>query len=139
MFNENLKILRKEKGISQEQLAVRLNVVRQTISKWERGISIPDAQLLIELSEVLDVSVSDLLGTKIEVSEGKNELDVLANELSKLNEYLAVQGNKTLNLKRRIGLLVGILIIFFFVCTIYNTWTDLFYEFGKNLFHWLND
>lgn len=107
MFNENLKILRKEKGISQEQLAIQLNVVRQTISKWERGISIPDAQLLIELS--------------------------------KLNEYLAIQGNKTLNLKRKIGLVIGILIIFFFVCAIYNTWTDMFYEFGKNLFHWLND
>jgi putative transcriptional regulator len=47
MFGENLKTLRKEKGFSQEQLAARLNVVRQTISKWEKGISVPDAETLI--------------------------------------------------------------------------------------------
>ena len=68
MFNENLKTLRKEKGFSQEQLATRLNVVRQTISKQEKGISVPDAELLIQLAEVLGVSVSDLLGKKIEIS-----------------------------------------------------------------------
>ncbi len=39
MLNENLKIIRKSKGLSQEELAVKLNVVRQTISKWERGVS----------------------------------------------------------------------------------------------------
>lgn len=38
MFNENLKSLRKDRGFSQEQMAVRLNVVRQTISKWEKGV-----------------------------------------------------------------------------------------------------
>lgn len=47
MFSENLKTLRKEKGFSQEQLAIRLNIVRQTVSKWEKGISVPDAELLI--------------------------------------------------------------------------------------------
>ena len=54
MFNENLKKLRKEKGFSQEELAAKLNVVRQTISKWEKGLSVPDAQLLISLSEILE-------------------------------------------------------------------------------------
>jgi putative transcriptional regulator len=64
MFSENLKTLRKEKGFSQEQLAIRLNVVRQTISKWEKGLSVPDAETLMQLAEVLDVNVSDLLGKK---------------------------------------------------------------------------
>ena len=39
MFSENLKLLRKKKGLSQEELAVRLNIVRQTVSKWEKGVS----------------------------------------------------------------------------------------------------
>ena len=52
MFSDNLKTMRKEKGFSQEQLATRLNVVRQTISKWEKGLSVPDAELLIQLAEV---------------------------------------------------------------------------------------
>ena len=58
MLNENIKNLRKAKGISQEELAVRLNVVRQTVSKWERGISVPDSGMLISLAEELDTSVS---------------------------------------------------------------------------------
>jgi transcriptional regulator with XRE-family HTH domain len=66
MFGENLKTLRKEKGFSQEQLATRLNVVRQTISKWEKSVSVPDAETLIQLADVLEVEVSDLLGKKIE-------------------------------------------------------------------------
>lgn len=39
MLNENIKNLRKAKGLSQEELAIKLNVVRQTISKWEMGVS----------------------------------------------------------------------------------------------------
>ena len=66
MLNENIKNLRKAKGISQEELAVRLNVVRQTVSKWERGISVPDSGMLISLAEELDTSVSVLLGENIQ-------------------------------------------------------------------------
>lgn len=62
MFHENLKALRKDRGLSQEELAVRLNVVRQTISKWEKGLSVPDAAMLIRLAEVLDTTVSRLAG-----------------------------------------------------------------------------
>lgn len=50
MFQENLKTYRKAKGLTQEDLAVRLHVVRQTISKWEKGLSVPDAALLVRLS-----------------------------------------------------------------------------------------
>ena len=54
MLAENLKALRKAKGLSQEELAARLHVVRQTVSKWEKGRSVPDADLLIRLAEELD-------------------------------------------------------------------------------------
>lgn len=69
MFQDNLKALRKRKGITQEELATRLNVVRQTVSKWEKGLSVPDSELLIKLAEILEVPVSQLLGSKIETAE----------------------------------------------------------------------
>ena len=139
MFNKNLKLYRKEKGFSQEQLALRLNVVRQTISKWEKGFSLPDAELLTKLAEILDVSVSDLLGTKIEVADGKKELDVLADEISKLNTYIEVYKNKILVLKRRIIIVISIIIILIVIGALYSSWTDMWRDFGKNLYHMLND
>lgn len=62
MLNENIKAIRKSKGLSQEELAIKLNVVRQTISKWEQGLSVPDSDMLISISEVLETPVSTLLG-----------------------------------------------------------------------------
>lgn len=138
MFNENLKTLRKEKGFSQEQLATRLNVVRQTISKWENGMSVPDAELLIQLAEVLGVSVSDLLGKKIEITEGQNEIDVLASELAKLNELLVVYGNRISGWKRKMKTAIGIILLVVFICAIYGPWSDMWYEFGQNLYHLFN-
>ena len=88
MFGENLKMLRKQKGFSQEELAARLHVVRQTISKWEKGLSIPDAEMLIRLAEILEVSVSELLGEKLESEPATNDI---AEQLSRINEQLAVK------------------------------------------------
>ncbi len=65
MLNENMKTIRKSKGLSQEELAIKLNVVRQTISKWEQGLSVPDADMLISISEVLETPVSALLGETV--------------------------------------------------------------------------
>ena len=138
MFSENLKTIRKEKGFSQEQLATRLNVVRQTISKWEKGLSVPDAELLIQLAEVLGVEVSDLLGQKIEISEGQSEENALALELAKLNELLVVYGNKASNFKKKIGSAFAIIFVLIFFFAIYESWGDIWYEFGKNLYHMLN-
>ena len=60
MLNENMKTIRKSKGLSQQELAVRLNIVRQTVSKWEQGLSVPDSDMLISLSKVLETPVSTL-------------------------------------------------------------------------------
>ena len=62
MLSENIRNFRKAKGLSQEELAAKLNVVRQTVSKWETGLSVPDAELLVALSEVLETPVGVLLG-----------------------------------------------------------------------------
>lgn len=85
MINENIKHFRKAKRMSQEEMAVRLNVVRQTVSKWENGLSVPDADIVIHMAELFEVSVSQLLG--VDVANKSNE-DV-SEELAKLNEQLA--------------------------------------------------
>ena len=69
MLNENIKAIRKSKGFSQQELAIKLNVVRQTISKWEQGLSVPDSDMLISISEVLETPVSTLLGETVTEAE----------------------------------------------------------------------
>ena len=71
MFNENLKIIRKAKGYTQEELAIKIHVVRQTISKWEKGLSVPDADTLSKLADVLEINVSELLGSEIKEETNK--------------------------------------------------------------------
>ena len=66
MLKDNIKTIRNSKGLSQEELAIKLNVVRQTISKWEQGLSVPDAEMLINISEVFEIPVSEILGENIE-------------------------------------------------------------------------
>ena len=91
MLRENIKTLRKAKGVSQEELACRLNVVRQTISKWERGQSVPDAEMLVALSDVFEVPVSTLLGdaAPVESEETGDDIATLAERLETINERLA--------------------------------------------------
>lgn len=88
MLSENLKTIRKEKGLSQQELAVKLNVVRQTVSKWEQGLSVPDSDLLILLSEALDTPVSTLLGETVIETEADG-LKAIAEKLEVINLQLA--------------------------------------------------
>ena len=106
MFSENLKTLRIQKGMSQEVLAERLHVVRQTVSKWEKGLSVPDAEMLKQLAELLEVSVTDLLGAKITNEKEGNEI---ATQLALLNDYLAEKSQH----RRRVwqGILIAIVVI----------------------------
>lgn len=138
MFGENLKTFRKQNGFSQEQLSVRLNVVRQTISKWEKNLSVPDAEMLIKISEVLNVSISDLLGKNIETETDKSSLRTIALELEKLNELLTTQQTQRTNIKTKMICIAIIVVIVLFVASIYDKWNEIFYEFGKNVYHWLH-
>lgn len=88
MLNENIKATRKSKGLSQEELAIKLNVVRQTISKWEQGLSVPDSNMLISISEVLEVPVSTLLGETV-VETKVDDLKVISEKLEIINLQLA--------------------------------------------------
>ena len=107
MLSENIKAIRKLKGLSQEELAVKLNVVRQTISKWEQGLSVPDSNMLISLSEALDTNVSILLGEVVEQTE-VNDLKVISEKLEIINLQLARDRNS----KRKK------LIVFFSLCAV---------------------
>ena len=79
MLKDNIRFFRKSKGLSQEELAVKLNVVRQTISKWEKGLSVPDSEMLLHISEILEIPVSTLIGENIE-----NKTEVLKESLSSM-------------------------------------------------------
>ena len=88
MLNENIKAIRKSKGLSQEELAVKLNVVRQTISKWEQGLSVPDADMLISISEAFETPVSTLLGETV-VEARADDLRAISEKLEVINLQLA--------------------------------------------------
>ncbi len=91
MLNENIKTARKLKGLSQEEIAIKLNVVRQTVSKWEQGLSVPDSDMLISLSDILETPVSALLGEKIIETE-VDDLKAISKKLEIINLQLA-RGN----------------------------------------------
>lgn len=92
MLNENIKAIRKAKGLSQQELAVKLNIVRQTVSKWEQGLSVPDADLLIALSQALETPVSTLLGETVMESEA-DRLQAISEKLEVINLQLAQRKN----------------------------------------------
>ena len=110
MFSENLKTLRKQKGFTQEELAARLNIVRQTVSKWEKGLSVPDAELLTRLAEVLEVPVSTLLGSTI---PDDKEPDDIARQLARINEQLAVKNRRSRRIWRTAAaVLIAVVVIY---------------------------
>lgn len=108
MFQENLKTLRKNKGVTQEELAARLNIVRQTVSKWEKGQSVPDAEMLVKLAEIFEVQVSQLLGSRIELDA---QPDALAEQLARINEQLVIKNRRTKKLWITIVIIAAILIV----------------------------
>ena len=77
MIEENIRRLRKNAKMSQEDLAEKLSVVRQTVSKWERGLSVPDAEMVIKIAALFEVPVSELLGMEassaVTVNSGKKQ------------------------------------------------------------------
>lgn len=105
MLNENIKNFRKSKGISQEELAIRLHVVRQTVSKWENGLSVPDSEMLISLAEELDTSVSNLLGETTDVTVS-DDIRAISEKLEVINLQFSKQKRKKVRIVR--GLLIAL-------------------------------
>lgn len=111
MLAENIKAIRKQRGMTQEELATRLNVVRQTVSKWEKGLSVPDADLLKRIAEILETDVSTLLGAPISTETNTNEI---AEQLSRINEQLATKARMV----KRIWFAVGIVALSIIILTV---------------------
>ena len=83
-LNEKLKIMREENGLSQEELAIKLNVVRQTVSKWEKCLSVPDAEMLMQIATVYDTTVGALMGEEqVKPSEEHLEQEPVSEPTSK--------------------------------------------------------
>jgi len=121
MFSTNLKNLRKQKGMSQEVLAQQLHVVRQTVSKWEKGLSVPDADMLIKIAELFEVSVADLLGSEKQSERVHSETDGepsaenmrdIANQLAILNEQIAAKAVRRKRLLKRVLMVILIIVVF---------------------------
>ena len=111
MLCDNLRKLRRAKGLSQEELAVKLNVVRQTISKWEQGSSVPDSEMLMRIAAELDTTVNVLLGDTVDAEES-SDLKTIAAKLEVLNEQFAKRNEARRKVWRAIFIAVGALALF---------------------------
>ena len=121
MLNENIKAIRKSKGFSQQELAIKLNVVRQTISKWEQGLSVPDSDMLISISEVLETPVSTLLGETVTEAEVDN-LKAISEKLEVINLQLAQR--KTTRRKIIRWLLISLCAIIVMIFAVLIIWSS---------------
>ena len=117
MLKDNIKILRKQKGLSQEELSIKLNVVRQTISKWEQGLSVPDAEMLLSISEVFDTPVSTLLGETIS-EESPDRLKEISEKLEMINLQLAQRKESKRKFWHIFFILLSIMIVLIFITII---------------------
>lgn len=114
MLKDNIKSIRKSKGLSQEELAIKLHVVRQTISKWEQGLSVPDSEMLISISEVLETPVSSLLGENI-IESKVDDLKVISEKLEIINLQLSERKNMRRKIVRWLLISLCVIIILVFV------------------------
>ena len=114
MLNENIKRLRKSKGLSQEELAVKLNVVRQTVSKWENGLSVPDSGILILLADELDTTVSVLLGEDVQENT-PDDMKTISEKLEVINLLLAKKSMTRVKIVRWVFISLCILIVMLFI------------------------
>ena len=114
MLGENIKRLRKQKGISQEELAIRLHVVRQTVSKWERDLSVPDAELLQRMADIFEVGTDAILGGTVPTEPDRNEL---AEQLSRINEQLAIRNRRARRIWKTIAVILAAIVTLWIILT----------------------
>lgn len=91
MLAQNLTRLREQRGLTQKELADQLHVVRQTVSKWEKGHSVPDADMVLKLADFFGVSTDELLGVQ---SPEPMDLDELTLQTAVLNAQIQAQNER---------------------------------------------
>ena len=119
MFAENLKKIRKDKGYTQETLAKKLNVVRQTVSKWEKGLSLPDVDMLSKIANVLETDVNILLDGQITTTDQSE----IVKQLAKINEQLTIKNRRYKKIMKTIAIILLIIVIFGILLVILNMGT----------------
>ena len=119
MFAENLKKIRKDKGYTQEILAEKLNVVRQTVSKWEKGLSLPDVDMLSKIANVLETDVNILLDGQITTTDQSE----IVKQLAKINEQLTIKNRRYKKIMKSIAIILLIIVIFGILLAILNIGT----------------
>lgn len=119
MFAENLKKIRKDKGYTQETLAEKLNVVRQTVSKWEKGLSLPDVDMLSKIVNVLETDVNILLDGQITTTDQSE----IVKRLAKINEQLTIKNRRYKKIMKTIAIILLIIVIFGILLVILNMGT----------------
>lgn len=119
MFAENLKKIRKDKGYTQEMLAEKLNVVRQTVSKWEKGLSLPDVDMLSKIANVLETDVNILLDGQITTTDQSE----IVKQLAKINEQLTIKNRRYKKIMKTIAIILLIIVIFGILLVILNIGT----------------
>lgn len=136
LFNENLKKLRKEKGYTQEELAAKAGVVRQTVSKWEKGLSVPDADILRKIAETLDTDINILLGDEIAVDvdnfnglnsnkkKNINDNNSVEEQLTQISKQLTIKNKRNRKIWKTIGIVLLIIVIFNIFLALFNTTTS---------------
>ena len=142
MLNETLKALRKLKGYSQEEVAGRLNVVRQTVSKWEKGLSVPDADMLVMIAELFEVSVPTLLGAPPEPADSSAgqsaaplpDMSEIAEQLSRINEQLVVKNRRAKRVWKIAGTVVLAWVLLKLAITVFSVAAFSAYRFEDSTF-----
>ena len=107
--------MRKAKGYTQEELAIKLNVVRQTVSKWEKGLSVPDADVLCKIADVLDTDVSTLLGEEIVEETDKS---AVAQQLAKISEQLAMKNQRSKKIWKVVCIILFVILVFYILAIV---------------------
>ena len=109
MLGETLTSLRRKQGMSQQTLADAVYVTRQTISKWEKNLSVPDAEALVRLADALNVTVQELLG---QPREAPADAPDLAAALSRINDQLAIQKRRRARVWKAVAWVIGLYVAF---------------------------
>lgn len=109
MLGETIAALRKRQGMSQQTLADAVYVTRQTISKWEKNLSVPDADALVRLADALDTTVQSLLGQGEEASAAPSDI---AAALSRINDQLAIQNRRRSRIWKVVAWLIAVYVAF---------------------------
>ena len=121
MLGENIKTYRQKKGYTQEDVANRLHVTRQTISKWEKNYSVPDAEVFVKLADVLEVQTSQLLEVKVDSEvQTEEKQNAYAEQLAHIAEQMAIRNRQRKRIWKTIGITFAVIIVIYIILIVMN-------------------